>query len=248
MTANIRRLDDRAAAAEAELARVQETASGRTSIDAVELGGAAFTQGKWLAVIGRARSVIYILAMMFDNEAVAEALASARSVRPNLSVRIVISGMDNNGTCRNQQACLQRLRQCGAEIRLLGGRRQHAKVCIADRALILGSCNFTQASQHNNERNIYIPHMPDALYQSETDAFNQVFHSSAEFVGSVGVSIPATPDPPPQRSQAVERARSAMGGRAQRLAKFRRSALRGSTSTSSLPGVPSDSRASGGAV
>ena len=74
--------------------------------------------------------------------------------------------------------------------------------------------------------------MPAALYQSETDAFNQVFSASTEFVGNVGVSIPATPDPPPQRSQAVARAKSATGGRGSRFARFRQSALRGPTSES----------------
>ena len=126
---------------------------------------------------------------------------------------------------------MQQLHQCGAQVRLYGVRRQHAKILIADRELIMGSCNFTMASQHNNERNVYFPHLLEALFQSETEAFNQVFNASSEFAGSIGVSIPATPDPPPQRSQAVDRARSA-SGRGTRFANFRRSALRGPTSAS----------------
>ena len=79
---------------------------------------------------------------------------------------------------------------------------------MADDVIVVGSCNWSQASQLNNERGVRLRAVPRADLLTERDSFDQCFARGIEFNGGYerGRPVPRTP------VRAVSADASAAGG------------------------------------
>ena len=71
--------------------------------------------------------------------------------------------------------------------------RLHAKWLIADAVLVVGSCNFTEASQANLERGVHFLGLPAREIAGEIADFDAYFTQRAKFVEGIGVPLPPSP-------------------------------------------------------
>ena len=69
----------------------------------------------------------------------------------------------------------------------------HAKVVLTDKEIVLGSCNFTEASLRNLERGVLIRGLSDAELSAQHDWFMDHFNGGERFQGGVGAAVPRTP-------------------------------------------------------
>ena len=84
---------------------------------------------------------------------------------------------------------LQLMRTSGTEVHWHRAARLHAKWLMADSTLILGSCNFTEASQRNLERSVRLEF--GAWMQGELEAeYDVLFHGGERFVEGVDEASP----------------------------------------------------------
>ena len=107
-------------------------------------------------------------------------------------MRIIFSGGDKLQT-RNQVPCLQRLRSRGCEIRAHQGQRLHAMVLMTERGMLLGSTNFTTASQRNMERGVVLSGLGEDAMLAEQGWFDRQFGRGAKFTDGMGEPTPPSP-------------------------------------------------------
>ena len=69
----------------------------------------------------------------------------------------------------------------------------HAKWLIADDVLVVGSCNFTEASQRNLERGVRLRALPAEEMADEVEQFDSYFERCTRFAEGLGYPIPPTP-------------------------------------------------------
>ena len=187
-------------ASEAEVARLQgllAAAEGRAAAPAAGsqhpgirgLSGAE-TEREWARLSAVAKEFICVACFTFDSSAAVLSLEQARA--RGITVKLVFSAQDKSLT-RNQAPRLQRLRACGCEIRAHRPGRLHAKVFLSDAGSVVGSTNFTEASQQNTERGVLIPAELEEFQRIEREWFEKVFSLSPKFLDGLGEAIPASP-------------------------------------------------------
>ena len=93
----------------------------------------------------------------------------------------------------NQRTLLQLLRNHGAEIRGHCPSRMHAKWWLADSTLVVGSCNFTKASQANCERGVRLA-VDERTRDDLEQEFEALFSAGQRFLEGVGVASPPSPE------------------------------------------------------
>ena len=74
--------------------------------------------------------------------------------------------------------------------------RLHSKVFLAPGVMIMGSTNFTHASQQNMELSVMIRGFTEEEWQSRIAWFDNLFDNSPEWDGGIGTRIPPTPQRP----------------------------------------------------
>ena len=129
---------------------------------------AAETKAAWLTEL-RAAQRIDMLAFTFDLEDVVEELIAAR-VR-KVEVRALFDKRQAYGNAtRRMKGALRRMAAYGVEVRTISGFELagvyhgyvagsgvlHAKVLATEASLIVGSCNWTTASQANQEWDVQV--------------------------------------------------------------------------------------------
>ena len=140
--------------------------------------------------IKSAKRAVRIAAFTFDLQAVADACMEAR--RREVEVKLMYSHSDRN-TTKNQQSRLQALRSVGCQVRGWRGSRLHAKWLIADAVLVVGSCNFSEASAANVERGVRLFLSPQDQKEEE-EVFDQYFAMGLPFNEGIGEPCPKTPE------------------------------------------------------
>ena len=88
---------------------------------------------------------------------------------------------------------MQQLRSKGCEIRALQGQRLHAKVLMAERGMLLGSTNFTTASQRNVERGVALYGLGEEIRLAEQSWFDHLFGRGVKFAEGMGEPTPPSP-------------------------------------------------------
>ena len=94
---------------------------------------------------------------------------------------------------RNQMLRLQELRSVGCDVRAWTRGRMHAKWLIADAVLVVGSCNFTEASQTNLERGVRLRGLPAEEVAEEIADFEAYFDQCQKFAEGIGIPLPPSP-------------------------------------------------------
>ena len=69
----------------------------------------------------------------------------------------------------------------------------HTKWLIADNVLVVGSCNFSEASQNNLERGVRLRRLPAEDLADEVTTFDAYFERCTRFTDGRGCPIPPTP-------------------------------------------------------
>ena len=69
----------------------------------------------------------------------------------------------------------------------------HAKWLIADAVLVVGSCNFTEASQTNLERGVRPRGLPTEEVAEEIADFEAYFDQCQKFAEGIGIPLPPSP-------------------------------------------------------
>ena len=85
------------------------------------------------------------------------------------------------------------LRQLGCDVRASTKTRMYAKWLIADAVLVVGSCNFTEASQTNLERGVRLRGLPAEEIAEEIADFEAYFDQCTKFAEGMAVPIPPSP-------------------------------------------------------
>ena len=123
---------------------------------ALEILGASETLERWVQEIGRAKFSIALIAFSFDLALVVDALMEARK-RLGPHVRVIFDrNMFNSNQTKNQRPAAIQMRANGVQVRTGPSGRVHAKVLLTDSITMLGSTNWTNASQHNEEWTVAI--------------------------------------------------------------------------------------------
>ena len=151
---------------------------------------ASSTLSTWGRVCSEAESYVYVACFTFAQAGVVAMLEEARS--RGLTVKLVSSGRDK-GLTSNQAPRLQRLRGCGCEVKAHKGSRLHAKVLRTERAVVIGSCNFTAASQTNEERGVVLEGLGEQEMLSQVSWFDRLFEAAAKFTDGIGEVLPPSP-------------------------------------------------------
>ena len=187
--AEVARMRSVVAAGQAERARAvaaptSQLAAGIRGLSAVE------SEQEWTRLSSEAVEFVYVACFTFDSSAIVLALEQARA--RGVLVKLVFSLQDKALT-RNQAPRLQRMRACGCEIRAHRPGRLHAKVLLTDAGSVIGSTNFTEASQQNTERGVLIPASLAEFQQGEREWFEKIFSLAPKFLYGQGEALPATP-------------------------------------------------------
>ena len=151
---------------------------------------AAETLTLWAVLCSEAESYIYIACFTFDLSKVVTMLEAAR--RRGVTVRLIFSSRDRK-LAPNQIPCLQQLRSRGCEIHEHKGSRLHAKWLMTERGVLLGSTNFTGASQSNVERGVLLTGLTEREMRAEQGWYEQLFESGTKFTAGIGAPIPPSP-------------------------------------------------------
>ena len=137
---------------------------------------------------------VRIACFTFDLGSIVNGLLRARDAE--CLCMLVFSQRDSHIT-RNQSQALQRLRAAGVRVRGYHRARLHAKVMIVSTGevseVIVGSTNFTGASQANVERNVRLSSVPAATLAGEIAWYDSVFDAAVDHSEGLGTRIPATP-------------------------------------------------------
>ena len=149
------------------------------------------TLEEWARACEEAESYVMVACFTFDHPDVVGYLEQART--RGLLVRVLFSGRDK-ALANNQTPRLQRLRACGCEVRAHKKSRQHAKVLLTERAVVLGSCNFTSASMANTERGVLLRGLPEEELISQRQWYEQLWEAAAPFRDGIGEVVPPSPE------------------------------------------------------
>ena len=93
----------------------------------------------------------------------------------------------------NQGPRLQQLRSRGCEVRAHKGSRLHAKVLTAEREIVIGSCDFTSASQANAERGVRLQELSEETVLAQKEWFEKLFGAAVPFKDGIGEVVPPSP-------------------------------------------------------
>ena len=148
------------------------------------------TREEWHRAIDAATEAVRLACYSFDLPSVVDRLKSAR--RRSVVVRLMFSHQERTLT-RNQMLRLQELRGVGCDVRAWTRGRMHAKWLIADAVLVVGSCNFTEASQPNLERGVRLRGLPAAEVAEEIADFEAYFDQCQKFAEGIGIPFPPSP-------------------------------------------------------
>ena len=149
------------------------------------------TREEWHRAIDSASDAVRLACFTFDLQSVIDRLKRAR--RRSVAVKLMFSGGADRNLTRNQTLRLQELRQLGCDVRAWTKTRMHAKWLIADAVLVVGSCNFTEASQTNLERGVRLRSLPAEEIAEEIADFEAYFDQCTKFAEGIGVPIPPSP-------------------------------------------------------
>ena len=142
---------------------------------------------EWHRAIDAATEAVRLACYTFDLPSVVDRLKAAR--KRSVAVRLMFSHQDRTLT-RNQMLRIQELRGVGCDVRAWKRGRMHAKWLIADAVLVVGSCNFTEASQTNLERGVRLRgRQPDEIAEEIAD-FEAHFDKCTNFAEGIRVPIP----------------------------------------------------------
>ena len=176
----------------AEVRQLQAQAAtaslGKATVDFLS---ATETLHEWRRACGAAESYVYVACFTFDHPQVVTSLLAARE--RGVTVRVMFSQRDR-GTTNNQGARLQRLRGCGCEVRGHRSSRQHAKVLMTEREIVLGSCNFTEASLANSERGVLLHELAEDVMLAQKDWYDRLFDAALPFKEGLGEVVPPSPE------------------------------------------------------
>ena len=64
---------------------------------------------------------------------------------------------------------------------------------LADDVLIVGSCNFTEASQRNVERGVRITNLPKDEVEAEAEVYEALWKLAVPYAEGFGEPMPRTP-------------------------------------------------------
>ena len=158
----------------------------------IKIMGAVETQSEAIRLIRRGSGSIMLFAYGFDRRDVAEELMEARDrgcrVRVAFDRRTTLSGVP-----RDMHQIAQELEARGVEVWLVNGVSvsaeyrevnrtvngqgiQHAKTCLVDDHMIVGSCNWTTSSRSNFELNVLVKlreahvHLVNAMMRERIEA------------------------------------------------------------------------------
>ncbi|HIL58225.1 MAG TPA: hypothetical protein EYG39_10000, partial [Rhodothermales bacterium] len=122
----------------------------------VAVSGSSGTLVDWLRALSACGRYAFVMAFTFDHPPVVDAIIRARS--RGVDARVLLDKTQAvNDLSKNLIPVAKRLTRLGVKVRLLLGERQHAKVLITDKELVLGSANWTYASPdglHRGKRNV----------------------------------------------------------------------------------------------
>ena len=149
------------------------------------------TREEWHRAIDSATDAVRLACFTFDLQSVIDRLKRAR--RRSVAVKLMFSGGADRNLTRNQTMRLQELRQLGCDVRAWTKTRMHAKWLIADAVLVVGSCNFTEASQTNLERGVRLRGLPAEEIAEEIADVEGYFDQCTKFAEGIGVPIPPSP-------------------------------------------------------
>ena len=189
----LRAAEAEAAALRAEVESLQAQVALATDVGAgpkARFVSAAETLTQWRELCSEAESFIYIACFMFDLPNVVTMLEMAR--KRGVTVRLIFSDRDR-AQATNQAPALQQLRGRGCEIRSHKGQRLHAKWLMTERGILLGSTNFTSASQRNMERGVVLTGLSEAEMLAEQGWFERLFDNAAKFTAGIGEPMPPSP-------------------------------------------------------
>ena len=126
-------------------------------------------------------------------------IAARRRIGERDSVRLLIDrDQTMAGGTTNLRPAVQRLRVHGVAVRLFPGRRLHAKALITDTGYMVGSTNWTSASQPNEERAALL-RLDEATLDHEVADFNALWAASRDYDGRGEiVRTPSRPLAPPR--------------------------------------------------
>ena len=69
----------------------------------------------------------------------------------------------------------------------------HVKMLLCDVGLVIGSTNFTEASQQNEERGVIVDGHMSTLLEDEVRRVDGLFERAPKFWEGLGDPLPATP-------------------------------------------------------
>ena len=149
------------------------------------------TRKEWHRAIDSAAEAVRIGCFTFDLWSVLERLKRAR--QRGVAVQLMFNNSDKSLT-RNQTLRLQELRGVGCDVRSWRNGSLHAKWLITDAVIVVGSCNFTEASQSNLERGVRLRGLPAGEIAEEIADFEAYFTQCTNVVQGLGVPLPPSPE------------------------------------------------------
>ena len=135
-------------------------------------------------MIGRALTDIVLTAFTFDLADMADALIAA--CQRGVKVKVLVDRSHAlSGTTQNMPSRLAALKDGGVEVRLCRGCSsgtgiQHSKTLMIDMFLIIGSANWTNASQSNQEVSILFAMNADGM-EAHARRLEQIVDASEPF-------------------------------------------------------------------
>jgi phosphatidylserine/phosphatidylglycerophosphate/cardiolipin synthase-like enzyme len=176
------------------VADAEVTASSKRS-QVLQFVDAPQSAVQWIQRIGAATRSVHCAFFTFDLPELVEALVFARS--RGVAVLCLLDRQQTmSGSCLNVRPAIQQLIAHGVVVKLHRQRRLHAKWLLADKFLIVGSCNATKASQGNEERGVVVQMSASDLI-AELARFNLLFDSATAFEDAQAT----TPSRRPQTAQ-----------------------------------------------
>ena len=131
--------------------------------------------------IDRAQTYVCVIAFTFDLLQVVNALMKARK-RLGPHVRVIFDrNMFNSNQTKNQRPAAIQLRANGVQVRTGPVGRVHAKVLLTDSVIMLGSTNWTAASQQNEEWTVAIEPTGEGS-RTSLERYNRLWSASQDMV------------------------------------------------------------------
>ena len=108
-------------------------------------------------------------------------------------MRLMFGGRDW-GLTSNRDPRPQMPRGCRCEVRALKDSRLHATALMTEREVVIGSCNFTAASQGNTERGVLLHELAEETLLGQKDWFERLFEAAIPFKDGLGEVVPPSPE------------------------------------------------------